>query len=610
MKKYTKQQRESMKQQRQQILRRLKRHKRSHKAKVYGRQFLEFMVYKVAPGADTETVHLSLDYDFKKEGVHAFKKFLDQYTSSPEDVVTLYVVEDISRPGDAYDRGDDTEIPLDLDAPSAIHIPKYIQKSMKRDNLTNTQQISAYLRKIHGGAQQQKPQKQKQQQTVLSLKPPTEMIRGYVLRVYRQLQEKYPNETKQWYLGKVYQTGTSLQAINYFEDLGYKKVWRHEGTINRDIIKTLLDMGWTMDGAINPRQALKQMEQQQSKQTQKPKQQSKQTQKPKQSKPVVEQLVSEQQIDALRKAFYFDLPKAGTKRDRLLFDLAKGFISTMKKGWNKRFIDAFNETCRFYVDNNGNPKAFARRSKSDETFYRFLQEQDMIPNLLDGVNSGLLTKFLFNHLIITGRTKGVLEYTTVKGYGNDNDLDIVWYTPFLKAPLKSPYNADHFDLDDDAINYALEGVALDWCRLILDIIDPTNYYLHPDRYFFAKAADAFLTDVLPDDYFLASDSERNKILQKLLKPSLKPCNGLPLRETIMVIARQLGNPNNLVRPPEKRVPTDMEILQYMKARVLSGESPEDFFRDRLKFTFPKQKAALKKDKLAMYIRERIRHLKQ
>ena len=282
----------------------------------------------------------------------------------------------------------------------------------------------------------------------------------------------------------------------------------------------------------------------------------------------------------------------------------------MKKVWNKRFIDAFNETCRFYVDNNGNPKAFARRSKSDETFYRFLQEQDMIPNLLDGVNSGLLTKFLFNHLIITGRTKGVLEYTTVKGYGNDNDLDIVWYTPFLKAPLKSPYNADHFDLDDDAINYALEGVALDWCRLILDIIDPTNYYLHPDRYFFAKAADAFLTDVLPDDYFLASDSERNKILQKLLKPSLKPCNGLPLRETIMVIARQLGNPNNLVRPPEKRVPTDMEILQYMKARVLSGESPEDFFRDRLKFTFPKQKAALKKDKLAMYIRERIRHLKQ
>ena len=147
--------------------------------------------------------------------------------------------------------------------------------------------------------------------------------------------------------------------------------------------------------------------------------------------PVVEQLVSKQQRDALGKAFYFDLPRAGTKRDTFLQQMTKGFISTMKKGWDKRFIDAFNETCRFYVDNNGNPKTFSRRSKSDQTFYRLLQEQDMIPNLLDGPNSGSLTKFLLKHLIITGRTKGVLEYTTVKGYGNDNDLDIVWYTPFL-----------------------------------------------------------------------------------------------------------------------------------------------------------------------------------
>ena len=224
------------------------------------------MVYKVAPGEDTETVHLSLDYDFKKEGVHAFKRFLDQYTSSPEDVVTLYVVEDISRPGDAYDRGDDEEIPLDLDALSALHIPKYIQKSMRRDNLTNTQQISAYLRKIHGGAQQQKSQKSQKTSLKFSSKEKMELakpsyreISGYVTPIYRHFTKENPNKSQQWYADAMVSLSTtiSIRAIKYFENLGYKEVGRHKEAIKRDIIKAL--------GQLNS--IFK------SKQTQKPKQQ-------------------------------------------------------------------------------------------------------------------------------------------------------------------------------------------------------------------------------------------------------------------------------------------------------------------------------------------------
>ena len=495
---------------RQKILRRLKNHKRTNKAKVYGRQFTEFMVY----GKNDAEAHSTKEV-FHKRGIHAFKWFLDNYTHSPDDVVTMFVVEDVSAPGDSGDRGDDTEIPLDLDAPSAIHIPKYIQKSMKRDGLTNTKQISAYLRKIHG----------KQQQT------------------------------------------------------------------------------------------------QQKKQQQKP-QKKKQTQKSKVR-------ITAQQQKKVDKVFYTELPKSGSKRDLFLQKMVRHFIIYLKKRstselatpikfhshrrsqqqWESTFIKGFNETMRFAGTHRDLPM-------SDMPLYRFLQEMGMVGNIME---PGLIKEFLIKHLEITGRTRGTMRVVSMKSsfsLASENDDFIMWFTPFLKAPLdQEEYNY----LDDDLTKYALEECAKQWCQLIIDFIDPANYYIHPDRYFFAQAADAFLTEILPDDYFRAENKVRDRMLKSLIRPGLKACYGQGLIATIEVQARKLAgryrnSVGHVISPPQFRLPTDGEIfdfIQYVRENhdlmgvhphpplALNGKNGFQFF-ERMGFDVKDRKG-----KLAKYIQKRV-----